>query len=88
MYSCHSQLLCADIETIECLLRPYDAHAHTLTIPNIGVTGDSGDPYTRGKLVHPTLTSHPLHTAQPARKIPGHTGFLTFATLNCKQFCL
>ena len=37
------------------------------------------------KLVHPTQSSITVQTAQPCRAIPGHTGFLTFATLSAVE---
>lgn len=71
----------SDIDTVECLVRPYDVHSHTLSVPNVGVEGVC----TYSKLVQPTLTSHILYTGQPVKKTPGHTGFLTFATLTHKH---
>jgi len=41
--------------------------------------------YKRRKLVRPTLSSCAMYTAQPRKNIPGHTGYLTFATLHTKQ---
>ena len=41
--------------------------------------------YKRRKLVRPTLSSCAMYTAQPRKNIPGHTGYLTFATLHAKQ---
>ena len=49
----------------------------TLCVPELA-TPDGPTPH---KLTRPTLSHVTLYTAQPAKNIPGHTGFLTFATL-------
>ena len=76
-----------DIQVIECLQRTYEVKMHTLTVPNVGFTAASGDEpiagaYSGRKLVHPCLSQESVWSAQPSRKSPGHTGYLTFSTLH------
>jgi len=71
------------LDTIECLQRPYDVHPHNIDVPNTGYTA-----VEEGKLVKPTLETKTIYTSQPTKKIPGHTGFLTFATLYHKTTLL
>ena len=68
---------CEDIEVMESLRRPYGVREHTLSVPHMGTPGTP----TPHKLTHPTQSQVTLYTAQPVKTIPGHTGFLTFATL-------
>lgn len=52
------------------------------------VTGNTGEQEVRGEVtvgvrnVSPSLGSHSIWAAQPTNKIPGHTGYLTMATLH------
>ncbi len=63
-------------------MRPNDVHSHALTVPNVGAEGVS----IHNKLLRPTLSVQTLYTAQPVKKAPGHTGFITFATLSHKHY--
>jgi tRNA (adenine57-N1/adenine58-N1)-methyltransferase len=63
-----------DIEVVETLRRQMCVGERTLCV----ATPDGPTPH---KLTRPTLSNVTLYTAQPAKNIPGHTGFLTFATL-------
>ena len=67
----------ADVEVMETLQRPYDVRQYALNVPSMGMASS----HTSHKLTRPTLTQVTLHTAQPTKTIPGHTGFLIFATL-------
>lgn len=61
---------------------------HTLTVPNVGFSAEplSSDAYSgRHKLVHPSLSQENVFTAQPSRRGPGHTGYLTFSTLHFNE---
>ena len=70
----------ADIDVAETLRRPYSVGERTLSVPHLGAP--LGAPHgSRHKLTRPTLSHVTLYTAQPAKTTPGHTGFLTFATL-------
>lgn len=65
----------SDVDVLECVQRPYDVKAHTLSVPAVGVV--------RQKAVSPSLGSSLLWTAQATNRIPGHTGYLITATLYC-----
>ena len=89
----------ADVEVMECLLRPYTVKTCTLTLADVGVMLDEvegsdlegvvrserqefmDEMRTGRNMFSPSLGSHSLCTAQPTHKIPGHTGYLTTATL-------
>lgn len=61
-----------DIEMIECLCRPFDVSPYAINLPDDSVLENS-DLYKYGAIN--------TYTCSPHRCIPGHTGFLTFATL-------
>ncbi|XP_003389120.1 PREDICTED: tRNA (adenine(58)-N(1))-methyltransferase catalytic subunit TRMT61A-like [Amphimedon queenslandica] len=71
-----------DIGVMECLLRPFDVRPCVFNIPNMGSNVDhSTDKSKSTKLTQPIASSETIWTCAQRRTIPGHTGFLTFATL-------
>ena len=74
---------------MECLLRPYMVKLSNLAVPNVGVVPDEGvaasaesRPGESGDGgISAGLGFHSLWTTCPVSKIPGHTGYLTSATL-------
>ena len=70
-------IIIADVEVMECLQRPFGVRERTLSVPSLGVASTP----TPHKLTHPTLSQVTFYSAQPTKTVPGHTGFLTFATL-------
>ena len=73
----HSSTSLLDIEVMESLQRTFGVRERTLSVPHIGVANTP----TPHKLTHPTQSQVTLYTAQPQKTLPGHTGYLTFATL-------
>lgn len=66
-----------EIDTLEVLLRVYDVRTVSLPLPDFGP--ESGEaPPTAGSA--PEHASVSLKTTTPPRRMPGHTGYLTFAT--------
>lgn len=63
---------------METLRRPLCVRERTLCVPELGAPHD---PTTSHKLTRPTLSHVTFYSAQPPKTVPGHTGFLTFATL-------
>ncbi len=64
---------------IECLYRPFDARPCVFNVPNLTQTQLLDDePTTQLPAVSSSVN---MYTCAPHRNIPGHTGFLTFATL-------
>ena len=63
---------------IECLYRPFDARPCIINIPNIAETQTDSEGSIGPAPVSSTVN---MYTCAPHRSIPGHTGFLTFATL-------
>jgi len=61
------------------------AESHLNTAGSHLTEGQTTGAYKRRKLVRPTLSSIAMYTAQPCKNIPGHTGYLTFATLHTKR---
>ena len=76
---CITRFFPPDIEVVECVLRPYEVKAHTLMLLEVGLKGKEmiGTP-------KPSLGPTSLWTAQAVNKIPGHTGYLTIATIHYK----
>ena len=75
------------MEVVECVHRPFEVKTHVLIVPDVGVQlvkEDVGGAYSGRKLVSPSLGHASLWTAQPTNIIPGHTGYLTSATLHHK----
>lgn len=69
-----------DLSTMEVLLRVHDVRTVSLPLPDFGP--DPSDPeappnVTAATPAHSAIT---LKTTTPPREIPGHTGYLTFAT--------
>lgn len=69
-----------EINTLEILLRVHDVRTVSLPLPDFGP--DPSNPETppdrSGTAVnHPAIT---MKTTTPSREMPGHTGYLTFAT--------
>ncbi|XP_040916027.1 tRNA (adenine(58)-N(1))-methyltransferase catalytic subunit TRMT61A [Toxotes jaculatrix] len=71
-----------EISTMEVLLRVHDVRTVTLPLPDFGP-----DPSARPDITEeapptsaPNHASVALKTTTPPREIPGHTGYLTFAT--------
>ena len=75
-----------DIKVVESLQRTYEVKIQTLTVPNVGfsASGDnsSSEAYSGRKLIQPCLSQESMWSAQPSRRSPGHTGYLTFSTLH------
>ena len=75
-----------DIQVVESLQRTYEVKMQTLIVPNVGfaASGDnsSSEAYSGRKLVQPCLSQESVWSAQPSRRNPGHTGYLTFSTLH------
>ena len=61
------------------------AGGHVSTAGGHMTEGQTTGAYKRRKLTRPTLSSVAMYTAQPCKNIPGHTGYLTFATLHTKH---
>ena len=58
-----------------------ESHMTALT-SDTQLSAKVGSAYMDRKLVQPIQSSVTVQTAQPCKAIPGHTGFLTFATLS------
>ena len=78
--TCMLHVTLADVDVMECVLRPYEVRVHTQAIPNVGVVNNGGS-------VSPSVGSTSLWTAQATNKIPGHTGYLITATMHWKGSC-
>ncbi len=73
-----------EISTMEVLLRVHDVRTVTLPLPDFGPDPSAQtQPDTTEKTAPtsaPNQASISLKTTTPPREIPGHTGYLTFAT--------
>lgn len=85
-----SDLQFSEIKTIECLLRPLEVRTCTVSKPPLGpledvpcTTDKPGNHTTPGILTGEDDTCV-FKSAVPPAIMPGHTGFLTFATLCAK----
>jgi tRNA (adenine57-N1/adenine58-N1)-methyltransferase len=67
-----------DVEVMECLLRPFDVRPCVINIANLGGEGENQ------RTAPPIESTVSMYTCAPHRDIPGHTGYLTFATLHHK----
>ena len=63
-------------------VKAVDAGENCLTTSATHLPTEKGAYQDQRKLVQPVQSSVTVQTAQPCRAIPGHTGFLTFATLS------
>uniref|UniRef100_A0A3B5LE70 tRNA (adenine(58)-N(1))-methyltransferase n=1 Tax=Xiphophorus couchianus TaxID=32473 RepID=A0A3B5LE70_9TELE len=74
-----------EVRTLEVLLRVHNVRPVTLQLPDFGP--DSGSPSSSSQAVEeapPAAAANPaslkIKTTTPPREMPGHTGYLTFAT--------
>lgn len=65
-----------EISTLEVLLRVHDVRTLSLPMPDFGP--ESSEPEATEKT--PPTAKATLRTTTPPREVPGHTGYLTFAT--------
>lgn len=65
-----------EISTLEVLLRVHDVRTVSLPLPDFGRDPNASEEEEQDA----TLTSLSLKTTTPPREMPGHTGYLTFAT--------
>lgn len=68
-----------EISTLEVLLRVHDVRTLSLPLPDFGSDPPDASEKTAGAC-GPKQTSVTVKTTTPPREIPGHTGYLTFAT--------
>lgn len=75
----------SDVEVVECVHQPYELKPQVLVVPDTGLTrerrqeGEGPGGGNTGK--SHSLGSASLLAAQAVKRIPGHTGYLTSATL-------
>lgn len=67
-----------DISTTEVLLREYDVRTVSLPLPDFGPDPETTEEATPA--APPNHASISLKTTTLPREMPGHTGYLTFAT--------
>lgn len=70
-----------EISTVEVLLRVHDVRTVSLPLPDFGPDPSAGaEPKEAPPPAAPTHAASTLKTTTPPREMPGHTGYLTFAT--------
>lgn len=73
-----------EISTLEVLLRVHDVRTLSLPLPDFGPQPSAHTQPDEAEKTAPTAapnqTSVTLKTTTPPREVPGHTGYLTFAT--------
>ncbi|XP_018531549.1 tRNA (adenine(58)-N(1))-methyltransferase catalytic subunit TRMT61A [Lates calcarifer] len=73
-----------EISTVEVLLRVHDVRTVSLPLPDFGLDPSAQTRPDAGEKTPPTSAPNhaavTLKTTTPPREIPGHTGYLTFAT--------
>uniref|UniRef100_UPI0037E7C05B tRNA (adenine(58)-N(1))-methyltransferase catalytic subunit TRMT61A n=1 Tax=Semicossyphus pulcher TaxID=241346 RepID=UPI0037E7C05B len=69
-----------EINTLEVLLRVHDVRTVPLPLPDFGQDPSAQTPPDGSEKTPPNQASFSLKTTTPPREIPGHTGYLTFAT--------
>lgn len=73
-----------EISTLEVLLRVHDVRTLSLPLPDFGpdpsAQTQSDETEKTPPTAAPNQTSVTLKTTTPPREVPGHTGYLTFAT--------
>ncbi|XP_029973622.1 tRNA (adenine(58)-N(1))-methyltransferase catalytic subunit TRMT61A [Salarias fasciatus] len=69
-----------EISTLEVLLRVHDVRTVSLPLPDFGQDSSTRDPPSDSTAAPPNPPAVTLKTTTPPREIPGHTGYLTFAT--------
>ncbi|XP_060918522.1 tRNA (adenine(58)-N(1))-methyltransferase catalytic subunit TRMT61A [Labrus mixtus] len=69
-----------EISTLEVLLRVHDVRTVSLPLPDFGPDPSAPTQPDGTEKTTPNQTSISLKTTVPPREIPGHTGYLTFAT--------
>ncbi|XP_026195587.1 tRNA (adenine(58)-N(1))-methyltransferase catalytic subunit TRMT61A [Anabas testudineus] len=73
-----------EISTMEVLLRVHDVRTVSLPLPDFGPESSvQTEPKTKDEAPPTSAPNHPsftLKTTTPPREMPGHTGYLTFAT--------
>lgn len=73
-----------EISTLEVLLRVHDVRTLSLPLPDFGPeSSEHTEPEATEKTppaAKASQTSVTLRTTTPPREVPGHTGYLTFAT--------
>ncbi|XP_076604639.1 tRNA (adenine(58)-N(1))-methyltransferase catalytic subunit TRMT61A [Chaetodon auriga] len=67
-----------EISTVEVLLRVHDVRTVSLPLPDFGPEPDAAEKTPPASA--PNQASITMKTTTPPREIPGHTGYLTFAT--------
>lgn len=69
-----------EISTLEVLLRVHDVRTVSLPLPDFGRNPSESPEEKSAAAAAPKQTAISVKTTTPPREIPGHTGYLTFAT--------
>ena len=69
-----------EISTLEVLLRVHDVRTVSLPLPDFGSDLPAETRADTTEKTAPVQNAIALKTTTPPREIPGHTGYLTFAT--------